>query len=139
MTDKHTCPRRIEVGMHDADSPLMGAGEGLDTYSTGHGLIGQPRGCSWCGSMPPDDFMEAVRAGIEIGPTDKSYKLYVGEHSGKFYTAHLSPEQGHEFWELTKEKKVNWGYPGYPYVRIYLPGPSEDAGKKPEEPKPEAE
>jgi hypothetical protein len=34
--------------------------------------------CSYCGSMQPDEFFEAVEAGAEIGPTDKSYKVYVG-------------------------------------------------------------
>jgi hypothetical protein len=29
--------------------------------------------------MHPDDFMQAVRDGKEIGPTDKSYKAYVYE------------------------------------------------------------
>jgi hypothetical protein len=164
--------------------------EGLDEYTAGHGLVGQPAGCSFCGSMPPDDFMAAVKAGAEIGPTDKSYKFYVkwvnpepdalyvigstnaeakpvkGEWPGggldwygwdelsaeqmeivrrddydrdgyrpkflgfgirpnidaKFYTPHLSPEQGREFFDLWQAGQVHWGYPGHPYRRLYLPG-----------------
>jgi hypothetical protein len=150
--------------MARADSPLRGAGPDLDTYEPRHGLVGQKRGCSYCGSLPPDDFMDAVRAGKEIEPTDKGYKFYVnepltdeqkaqdrqswighylslglseaaaaeaadtnptapsGDIIGKFYTPHLSPEQGDEFIELWKAKKINWGYPGGPYVRLFIPG-----------------
>jgi len=74
--------------------------------------------------MPPDDFMQAVRDGKEVGPTDKSYKFYVDDHRGKFYTQHLSEEQGWEFHQLWQDGKINWGYPGKPYVRLFIPGPS---------------
>lgn len=188
MTENHTCPRRRENGMDRDDSPLRGSGQNLDTYTSRGGLVGQPRGCSYCGSMPPDDFMAAVKSGAEVEPTDKSYKLYVkgipnpnpgqlyilstsnhpspglrgwkdlaraekklvkseyGQQSyfkdnykeryysfrtmttveAKFYTAHLSPEQGHEFYRLWMDGKVNWGYPGRPYRALYLPGPSDE-------------
>lgn len=175
---KHTCLRRM------SDWGPWERTENLDEYTAGHGLVGQPRGCSFCGSLPPDDFMAAVKAGAEIGPTDKSYKLYVkwenpeperlhpisasrtdrpplgglnlipwDEMSGeqraealdvfgqdaaevypyigfgtrpsvdaKFYTAHLSPGQGREFYEIWQAGRVNWGYPGAPYRPLYLPG-----------------
>lgn len=35
------------------------------------------RTCSYCGSMHPDDLFAAIEAGSEVGPTDKSYKVYV--------------------------------------------------------------
>lgn len=130
---KHTCPRRIENGMHSASSPMRGAGENLDTYKEGRGLVGQPRGCTYCGSMSPEDFLEAVKNKAEIGPTDKSYKLYIDDHKGKFYTQHLSPEQGHAFYQMMQANEVNWGYPGYPYVPLYLPGPSTDPKTEGEE------
>lgn len=79
MTEKHTCPRRRENGMDDPSSPFRGAGRNKDKYISGHGLIGQKRGCSYCGSMHPDDFMQAVRDGKVVGPTDKSYKAYLHE------------------------------------------------------------
>lgn len=163
--ERHTCPRRVENGM-DIEGALRGSGPNKDTYEPGHGLVGQVRGCSYCGSMSPEDFMQAVKDGKSIGPTDKSYKLYVsepltdeqkrerlqeqvgryvgmgmsedeakkqaaadpifgeGEHIGKFYTQHLSEEQGFEFHMLWIDKKINWGYPGAPYVRLFIPGPS---------------
>lgn len=68
---KHTCPRRM------SDWGPWERTEGLDEYLDGHGMTGSPRGCSFCGSMAPDDFLEVVKAGAEVGPTDKNYKLYV--------------------------------------------------------------
>lgn len=120
----HTCPRRTgEYGSWDR------AAENLDDYVPNHGLINQELGCTFCGSMPPEDFMAAVRNGAEIVPTDKSYKLYVHHVTpedvrvdSKFYTMHLSPEQSQEFWELWGAGRINWGYPGYPYAKLYLPG-----------------
>ena len=111
----HTCPRRIEDGTA-APSALRGSGEDRDTYIPGHGLIGQASGCSYCGSMDPEDFMAAVRNGAEVGPTDKSYKVYVDGSKGKFYFQHLSPEQRTEFVDLLNTGSVNIGYPGYFYI-----------------------
>lgn len=33
--------------------------------------------CSYCGSLRPELFFEAVEAGAEVGPTDKNYKAYI--------------------------------------------------------------
>lgn len=108
--------------MDREDGPLKGSGPNLDTYETRAGISGVVRPlCSYCGSMSPDEFMEAVKAHVEIGPTDKAYKFYVDGMKGKFYSAHLSEEQQREFLTLVTDLKVNWGYPGYPYSRIYLP------------------
>lgn len=189
MTDKFTCPRRIADGMHTADIPFKMAGPGQDSWTTRAGLVGQPTGCSYCGSLPGDQFMDAVRAGREIGPTDKSYKLYLkvphpapgslrlvssgtgpasgrpwsdltraekdlikSEHSlfpknrkegfytfatwgelteAKFYTHHLTEEQGWEFYRLWKQQRIAWGYPGHAYTRLYLPGPSQADAEDP--------
>ena len=182
MTEKFTCPRRIADGRDTTDSPFVGSGPDLDEWASRAGLVGQPTGCSYCGSLPSDLFMEQVRAGAEVGPTDKSYKFYVkvpheapgslrvissSSHpsanlraykdltraekkavkeqssfpedpksgyyglttwgattEAKFYTHHLTEEQGWEFHALWRENKINWGYPGYPYRRLYIPGPS---------------
>lgn len=192
-TAKHLCPRRSEGFGRLADPGVTGP----DSYGPKHGLVGQPSGCTYCGSMSGDDFMDLVRAGAEIGPTDKSYKLYVkgiprdgdpdeprvvstssspgdrlrgwkdltraekravknsvswpenykeGYYSfmpwgptvdGKFYTKHLSDEQGWEFDRLWRDGKINWGYPGYPYVKLYIPGPStatRDSAQEGEQP-----
>lgn len=54
--------------------------EGLDRWDGSGGLIGQIRvgkSCSFCGSLNPDRFMELVREGWIVGPTDKPYKAYL--------------------------------------------------------------
>lgn len=126
MSENFTCPRRSEIGMHVENGPFKGSGENLDSFIPNRGLVGQERGCSYCGSMPPEDFLEKIRSGIEIEPTDKAYKLYVDRHQGKFYTTHLSEEQGREIYELMKEHAINWGHPGYPYSGLFLPGANHE-------------
>lgn len=111
MSDTFTCPRSIAEGRpYEAK------------WDDRHGH----RACTYDGSMHPDDFMEYVKAGKLVGSTDKSYKFYANDNEhgfGKFYTHHLSEEQGFEFWRLWQIGQINFGeYP--PYVRIYLPGPS---------------
>lgn len=53
--------------------------------------------CSYCGSLNPEEFMARLEAGdVELGPTDKPYKVYikdlegkpVGGPAGKFYFQH---------------------------------------------------
>lgn len=40
--------------------------------------------CSYCGSLDPDVLMDRIEAGtVEIGPTDKSYKIYVNNSGGE--------------------------------------------------------
>lgn len=67
----YTCPRRMnEWGPWQQK-------EGMDGFTAGHGLVDQERGCTFCGSMHPDDFMAAARRGETLGPSDKDYKVYV--------------------------------------------------------------
>lgn len=122
----HTCPRRAEDGTDRDDSPFAYAGSNRDTYTAGHGIVGQGRGCSYCGSMHPDDFLEALREGALLGPTDKNYKAYVagyrnnGPNGGKFYYQHLSEEQRAEFIALLNDRKVAFDYPGHFTVLPYF-------------------
>ena len=109
------CPRRAEAPFR------LPGDDGKDTWETGRGLIGQARGCSYCGSMNPEDFLQAVKDGKEIGPTDKSYKVYLDDPRGKFYTMHLSPEQAKEFRALYLAGRVAIGYPGNFYAGFFLP------------------
>ena len=112
--EKQTCGRRmLELGPWERK-------EDLDEWEERTGRKG--RCCSFCGSMHPEDFLQAVRDKVEIGPTDKSYKFYVGKSDhDKFYTQHLSPEQGDQLRDLITNREVNWGYPGYPYTALYVP------------------
>ena len=73
MTDEtQTCPRRMhDMGHWERE-------EGLDTWTSGAGLSSQDGpSCSFCGSLHPDHFMELVRDGWVVGPTDKPYKAYL--------------------------------------------------------------
>ncbi|HEY2763436.1 MAG TPA: hypothetical protein VGJ13_05400 [Pseudonocardiaceae bacterium] len=107
------CPRRAENEPGPWQYPQ---GEGLDGFERGHGLVGQSDpACTYCGSLSGDRFMELVHEGAEVGPTDKSYKAYVGGQA-KFYFQHLSDAQKLEFVELLNAGKVQIGYPGHFYV-----------------------
>lgn len=67
----HICPRRAESS--------FGRATGADTW-------GNDDTCSWCGSLNPDILMARLEAAdIEIGPTDKSYKIYVRNIGGALF------------------------------------------------------
>jgi len=113
------CPRRAETG----------------SKANGPDSIARGGSCSYCGSMHPDDFMEVARGAAEgeLGPTDKSYKVYVDPGYRKFYFQHLSEEQKQEFVDLYNARPrrtyseddlsfiggdgpgMQVGYPGYFY------------------------
>lgn len=72
--EPQTCPRRM------AEHGPWERAEALDSWTTGHGVVGQDAvglSCSFCGSLNPDRFMELVRDGWIVGPTDKNYKAYL--------------------------------------------------------------
>jgi hypothetical protein len=74
VTEQHNCPRRSETpgGVFRHNSP--------DVWRQRGGLAGQEnvgRSCSYCGSLHPGRFMELVRDGWIVGPTDKPYKAYL--------------------------------------------------------------
>lgn len=101
------CPRRIEDGAGPG-GPFHCPEE--DTYRDGR--------CSYCGSLSGDEIMRRIEAGEEVGPTDKSYKIYLGNNKG--YFQHLSEAQMKRFVELLNEKKINIGVPGYFYTRPFF-------------------
>ena len=83
--------------------------------------------CSSCGSISPDQFFSAIAAGAVIGPTDKSYKVYVEGKAApkvsgacKFYFQHLSKEQKKRFIDLVNAKTIKIGMPGYFHVLPYF-------------------
>lgn len=119
MTDEpatasgETCPRRmLDLG------PWKRA-EGLDGYADGQ--YGGPH-CTFCGSLHPDRFMELLREGWGLGPTDKTYKAYLKGPAGetKFYYHHLSPEQRNEFIEMYNSQSLTITYPGHLYVAPFF-------------------
>ena len=82
--------------------------------------------CSFCGSVSPEMFFEAIKDGIEIGPTDKGYKVYIRgledkvHGAGKFYFQHLSEGQRKGFIRMLNEDRIKLGYPGHFYVLPYF-------------------
>jgi len=73
---KQTRPRRM------SDWGPWKREEGLDSWDRRGGIIGQGEVglcCSFCGSLHPDRFMDLVREGWIVTPTDKSYKAYLGK------------------------------------------------------------
>lgn len=65
----HWCPRRAE-SIHQAPGP--------DTWDNRPSLAGGIGPCcSYCGSLHPDTFMEKIRNGWIVGPTDKPWKAYL--------------------------------------------------------------
>lgn len=142
MSVKFTCPRRSENGMDRTDGPFVGAGTNLDTWERRSGMAGSPLLplCSYCGSLNPADLMDGLqRQRYILGPTDKSYKIYIHENDGsfmregdlqfpdgktiaKFYTKHLSNDQAWMFHMLWQAGHLQFSYPGHFYRPIYLPG-----------------
>lgn len=107
------CPRRNES--------VFGMKEGEDLF--------RGESCSYCGSLEPDTLMARLELGdIELGPTDKDYKVYVTNKGGaplvrdhsKFYFQHLSDAQMKRYIELHNEKKIHYGYPGYLYTKPFF-------------------
>ena len=72
MTTAQTCPRRM------LDMGPWERAENLDSWAVRGGDSIGPS-CSFCGSLHPDRFMELVRQGWVVGPTDKSYKAYLSQ------------------------------------------------------------
>ena len=78
------CPRRLE-GLPDDLLP-----EDRQSHNDHWRNDGT---CSHCGSVSPKRFFAAILEGLEIVPTDKSYKAYIRTGQGdmhKFYFQHLS-------------------------------------------------
>lgn len=75
-TSKPVCPRAIEDGRTDFIFPLSNKPD--------------DGSCDYCGSLSGDVFMARVQAGdVTLGPTDKSYKVYVLNAGGQpFKRAH---------------------------------------------------
>lgn len=122
-----TCPRRMQEARPASQQ------ENQDYWER---QIGKPH-CSYCGSLHPDEFMAMAEAGVEIIPTDKSYKCYLvydtgtprktettghvtvvsgGRHQTKFYYQHLSTAQRARFIELYNSGSMKVGHPGRFYV-----------------------
>lgn len=108
MRGEFVCPRRSEIG----------GWAGRDVWRRGRPY----RTCSYCGSVDPEQFLAAIRDGVPVGPTDKSYKAYVGDGPSKFYYQHFNDAQRDEFIGLFNEHVMKIGYPGFFYQAPFFMG-----------------
>lgn len=127
MDDKHFCPRRNEspFGMRDSEPRP-------DTWRQRDGI----RACSYCGSVHPDDFFAALGAGNEVGPTDKSYKVYIkiadplaGTDRVVSAIAHDPDDADRSGWVKADPavlKRDGWTSDGYKWMRFTTRGPQRD-------------
>lgn len=126
-----TCPRRL------SDLGPWERGENLDEWHITLDYKDRVlRTCSFCGSLHPDDFMERMKNGETVGPTDKNYKAYLGGSGGpKFYYQHLSIEQRREFVECLNDKRMVLGDPGHFYRLPFfcVPSPPPDLHAVPDQ------
>lgn len=95
----------------------------------------QDNTCSYCGSFNPTALMARLEAeDVELGPTDKNYKVYLDAKPGtppvplKFYFQHFSEPQKRRFIELLNQKKLHFGHPGYLYTTPFFIAYSSDEG-----------
>lgn len=75
--------------------------------------------CSYCGSLNPDEVIRLIEAGSQVTPTDKNYKIYLGDRK-KVYFQHFAQSHVDRFIELYNAKKMRIAEPGYFYTRPYF-------------------
>ena len=101
-----TCPRRLgELGPWEHAT-------GLDRWR-------DDDTCSFCGSLHPARFLEFAIEGMELVPTDKSYKVYVrpgNRPQQKFYFQHPSLAERRIFIGLLNGGTLCFASPGGFYV-----------------------
>jgi len=80
--------------------------------------------CSYCGSLNPDEVIRLIEIGSCVTPTDKSYKIYLGDNH-KAYFQHFSQSHADRFIGLYNAKKMRIAEPGYFYVRPFFAAPAQ--------------
>lgn len=113
-----TCPRRAEIGQQRK----MDQDHWRKPHLAMSGATRPVRTCSYCGSMHPGVLLadlEAADGWVQLGPTDKTYKVYIGSADtymeAKFYFQHFDEEQQMKFIELmnARPRPFTIGYPGH--------------------------
>lgn len=86
------CPRRfdleVSLGGTLPDLSQVPPERRTDHWRTGGSFANAPaivkgvtlRTCSYCGCLDPEIFLFLIEQGCVVGPTDKNYKLYLGQH-----------------------------------------------------------
>ncbi len=65
--------------------------------------------------LTPAEALERIEKGVVVTPTDKNYKIYVGNYD-KAYFNEFTPEEQQKFIDLYNTRKVKLDYPYYFYV-----------------------
>lgn len=96
---------RLAATQEEADAEVAEFMTAHPNGSIGHVLWSyggeQPRTCSFCGGVHPEDAIALIVSGWRVGGTDKSYKRYIEPPLGqphpvppvKVYAQHFTPEQ----------------------------------------------
>jgi hypothetical protein len=73
-------------------------------------------------SLTPWEFLDRIKSGATVIPTDKNYKAYLEDDQGhdKFYYETMTLEQRAEFVDLFNQGKIKIGAPGYFYVAPFF-------------------
>lgn len=151
MSDKFFCTRRLEqFPVAEWPQEMAKKVQYKDHWKDRHSMViehplAKPC-CSYCGSISGDRLMEILRAGGQVGGTDKSYKWYVhlpmdeddqarfeenkkgqpenlwwlfnhGKQIAKFYTHHLSPANAREFLDMWGDGNLKHSM----YVKPWIP------------------
>lgn len=98
------CPRMIEDGLWPDKGP----------FKVSDPVWREDGTCSYCGSMKPVDFFDAIEQGKSLDPTDKDYKVYVN-HTQKFYFQHLVRKEKRRFVDLVNTGKITTKFHVLPF------------------------
>lgn len=97
--EEHRCPRRSEASRQ---SPGPDRWNDHASISTGIGPC-----CSYCGSLNPETFMDKIRNGWIVEPTDKNYKAYLDQPYTVEELAHIKTDS--LIWQHVRKMKLDEG------------------------------
>lgn len=91
--------------------------------------------CDYCGSLDPDVLMAGLEAGtVELGPTDKNYKVYVKNVGGEPFKQSYRVDQPSKPGEVMKDPmdqtKWEWETREVQDAKFYFEHLSEDQKKR---------
>ena len=99
--DLKDCPRKMEYGAGDP------AESSLKLVRDFKGEWREEGTCSWCGSLKPSIFFQALDDGAVYGATDKNYKAYLHgpeapqvPGAAKMYFQHFDAADRQRFYDL---------------------------------------
>lgn len=95
---KITCPKRLSFSSHWSKHRVL------------HDYWTDANKCSCCGGLHPSEALRQMRKGIEIIPTEKSYKILLGLNQTPVYFFHFDLKHQEQFKGLFAEHKLRFAY-----------------------------